>query len=108
MMKWYHYLMCFFGGAFIANFFPHFVNGISGRMFPTPFNALFGQPAPPVGLSPATVNVAWALANLAVGYVLLRYGRFFEVKSWAITLVVFAGFAVMSLMLGSTFTAVPH
>ena len=33
MMKWYHYLMCFFGGAFIANFFPHFVNGILDRLW---------------------------------------------------------------------------
>lgn len=108
MMKWHHYLMCFFGGAFVANFVPHFVNGISGRKFPTPFNAMFGQPAPPIGLSPAPANVVWALVNLAIGYVLLRYGRFFEVKSWTNTIVVFLGFALMSLMLANAFTAVPQ
>ena len=106
-MKWYHYVMCFFGGAFTANFFPHFVNGISGRMFPTPFNALVGQPPPPIGLSPAPLNVGWALFNLAVGYVLLRYGRF-SLLSWPGVIVAFAGATLMSLMLANVFTAAPH
>ncbi len=106
MMKWYHYLMCFFGGAFTANFVPHFVNGISGRMFPTPFNFLVGQPMPPVGLSPAPLNVAWALANIAIGYVLLRYGNF-SFKSWPAVIVAGIAFAVNSELLAMTFTAVP-
>jgi hypothetical protein len=29
-MPWYDYVMCFFGGAFTANFVPHFVRGITG------------------------------------------------------------------------------
>lgn len=106
-MRWYHYVMCFFGGAFSANFFPHFVNGISGRMFPTPFNGLVGQPAPPIGLSPAPLNIVWALINLAVAYALLRYGRF-SVRSWPGVIVAFVGFALMALMLSNTFTAVPR
>ena len=28
--RWYHYVAYFWGGAFLANFVPHFVNGISG------------------------------------------------------------------------------
>jgi hypothetical protein len=32
-MNWYNYLACFFAGAFLANFFPHFVYGISGDRF---------------------------------------------------------------------------
>jgi hypothetical protein len=102
-MKWYHYLMCFFGGAFTANFFPHFVNGISGLAFPTPF----ASPPPPEGLSPPVVNVAWALFNLAVGCVLLRYGKF-DKKSWASAIPTFAGFAVMSLMLANVFSQIPR
>jgi hypothetical protein len=31
-MRWYHYLAYFFGGAFLANTVPHFVNGISGSI----------------------------------------------------------------------------
>ena len=29
-MRWYYYVAYFFGGAFLANFIPHFVNGVSG------------------------------------------------------------------------------
>ena len=36
-MKWYHYIACFFAGAFLANTVPHFVHGISGDCFPSPF-----------------------------------------------------------------------
>ena len=102
-MKWYHYLMCILGGAFVANFFPHFVNGISGATFPTPF----ASPPPPVGNSPAPLNVAWALANLAAGYLLLRYGNF-SVKSWPAVIVAFVGFAGMALMLSNVFSAIPR
>jgi hypothetical protein len=106
MMKWYHYVMCFFGGVFTANFVPHYVNGVSGRMFPSPFNFLVGQPPPPVGLSPPTLNVAWALANLAVGYVLLRYGKF-SFKNWPTVIVAAVAVALMSEMLATTFAAAP-
>ena len=100
-MKWYDYLMCFLGGAFVANFFPHFVNGVSGREFRTPFNALFGAAS---GLSPAPANVAWALANLAAGLILLRYGRLLE-GGWAAAIAAFAGFALSALMLSINFAA---
>ena len=36
-MEWYNYLACFFGGAFLSNFAPHFVKGICGDKFPKPF-----------------------------------------------------------------------
>lgn len=102
-MKWYHYVMCFLGGAFLANFVPHFVNGISGLEFPTPF----ADPPPPEGVSSAPVNVAWALANLAVGYVLMRYGNF-EKRNWAAVVPAFIGFAAMALMLSSVFSQIPR
>ena len=69
-MNWYNYLACFFGGMFLANVVPHFVHGISGDRFPTPF----AQP-PGKGLSSPTLNVIWALINLVVGYILFRVGR---------------------------------
>lgn len=37
-MEWCHYLGGFCAGMFLANFVPHFVNGISGDDFPTPFS----------------------------------------------------------------------
>ena len=101
-MKWLGYLMAFFGGAFSANFVPHFVRGITGTEFPTPF----ANPPPPVGMSPAIVNVGWALFNLAVGYLLLRYSGF-RIKEWDKVIPAFIGFAAMSLMLANVFSAIP-
>ncbi len=36
-MNWYDYVACLFAGMFLANVVPHFVHGISGDRFPTPF-----------------------------------------------------------------------
>jgi hypothetical protein len=69
-MAWYNYLAAFFAGAFLANVVPHFVHGISGNRFPTPFAHPPGR-----GLSSPTVNVIWAWANLVIGYVLFRAGN---------------------------------
>src|SRR4051812_31681440 len=56
----------FFGGVFLANFTPHFIAGVSGRPFHTPFAT------PPFrGLSSPLVNILWSLFNLAVAYLLL-------------------------------------
>jgi hypothetical protein len=69
-MNWYHYIACFFAGIFLSNVVPHFVHGISGDRFPTPFASPPGR-----GLSSPTVNVLWALLNMAVGYILFRTGK---------------------------------
>lgn len=67
-----HLVSWFFGGAFLANAVPHFVFGIAGRPFQSPFATPRGE-----GLSSSTVNVLWSLFNLVVGYVLvLRVGDF--------------------------------
>jgi hypothetical protein len=64
-MPWHH-VAAFFGGVFLANVFPHFIAGMSGARFQTPFAT------PPFrGLSSPVVNMAYSLANLAVAYVLL-------------------------------------
>jgi hypothetical protein len=36
-MIWQFYLCALFAGIFLANAIPHFVQGISGNKFPTPF-----------------------------------------------------------------------
>lgn len=88
-MHWYDYVSCFFAGVFLANAVPHFVNGISGDRFPTPFAHPPGK-----GLSSPTVNVVWALLNLVIGYILFRVGK---VSNGDATLVVFfAGIAAIS------------
>jgi hypothetical protein len=70
--RWYHDVAYFFGGVFLANAIPHLVNGMSGNAFQSPFASPPGR-----GLSSATVNVFWAMFNLAVAYVLVvRVGQF--------------------------------
>ena len=95
-MHWYNYVACFFAGSFLANVVPHFVHGISGDRFPTPFAKPPGR-----GLSSPTVNVLWALLNLVVGYLLLRVAN---VGSDSSTLVIFlAGIAAIGLILSFRF-----
>jgi hypothetical protein len=65
-MPWYIYLLQFAGGFILANAVPHFVQGISGNPFPTPFAS-----PPGVGESSPLVNVLWGFANLAAAFALL-------------------------------------
>ena len=71
-MNWLHDISYLFGGAFIANAVPHFVSGMMGRPFQSPFAKPPGQ-----GLSSSTVNVVWGFFNLVAGYFLVcRVGDF--------------------------------
>lgn len=96
-MPWYDYLAAFFAGAFLTNVVPHFVSGISGDRFPTPFAKPPGK-----GLSSPTVNVVWALFNLIVGYVLFGIGKVSS-GDYLILVVFFAGIAAISIMLSGSF-----
>ena len=71
-MHWLWLVSYFFGGAFTENAIPHFVSGLQGR----PFQSPFAKP-PGKGLSSSTVNVVWGFVNLVVAYLLLvRVGTF--------------------------------
>ena len=71
-MNWLNDLAYLFGGAFLSNAVPHYVSGVMGRPFQSPFAKPPGQ-----GLSSSTVNVLWGVANLVIAYFLiLRVGRF--------------------------------
>jgi hypothetical protein len=66
------YVCAIFGSLFFVNAIPHFVSGVMGR----PFQSPFAKP-PGKGLSSSTVNVLWGAFNFAVAYVLLcRVGAF--------------------------------
>ena len=97
-MRWYHCVAYFFGGAFLANTVPHFVNGVSGNAFQSPFASPPGE-----GVSSSTINVLWGLLNLAVAYLLIcRVGSFnLRKTTHAITLGI--GALLMSLMLARAF-----
>jgi hypothetical protein len=71
-MNWLWLVSYFFAGAFAVNAVPHFVSGIMGRPFQTPFAKPSGE-----GLSSSTVNVIWGFFNAVVAYLLLaRVGAF--------------------------------
>jgi hypothetical protein len=96
-MNWFSYVACFFAGGFLANVVPHFVHGISGDRFPTPFAHPPGK-----GLSSAPVNMVWALLNLVVGFLLFRAGK--VASGDVLGLVIFfAGIAVLSIMMSVQF-----
>ena len=96
-MNWYHYIACFFAGMFLTNVVPHFVHGISGDRFPTPFAHPPGK-----GLSSPLVNVLWALLNLVVGFILFRAGKVSSGDD-AVIFIFFAGIAAISIMSSLTF-----
>jgi len=98
-LNWYQYLASFFAGMFLANFVPHFVHGISGNRFPSPFAKPPGK-----GLSSPTVNVLWALFNLVIGYILFRAGNISSGDNSAL-LVFLAGIAAISVLLSVRFAS---
>lgn len=98
MTPWSFSVAYFFSGAFLANAIPHLVSGVSGKPLQSPFAS------PPFkGLSSPIVNVAWALANLAAGFLLLRLVGSFDLRSWSNFGVCFAGFSVMALQCARSF-----
>lgn len=71
-MEWIDLASYFFGGAFLANAIPHFVSGMMGRSFQSPFASPPGQ-----GLSSSIVNALWGFGNLVAAYLLVcRVGDF--------------------------------
>ena len=100
-MQWYHIVAYFFGGAFFVNAIPHFTNGVSGRMFPTPFASPPGK-----GLSPAVVNVLWGSLNLVVGYLLVFRIGTFDFRRTQDALIVGVEGLVMGVMLSRTFAGI--
>lgn len=91
-MNWIHLVSYLFGGIFLANAVPHFVSGMMGRSFQSPFAKPPGQ-----GLSSSTVNVLWVFFNAVIGYMLvLRVGHF-DVRSTNNILVLAVGALLVSL-----------
>ena len=96
-MEWYQYLAAFFSGLFIANVVPHFVKGVCGDKFPTPFAKPPGK-----GLSSPTVNVLWALFNMVMGYLLFKSGQVSS-ENVPVLVVFFIGIAAISIMASINF-----
>ena len=96
-MEWYQYVAGFLAGAFFANAVPHFVNGISGNKFPTPFSKPPGK-----GLSSPTTNVLWALLNIIVACSLFRISKFHHDQPLEL-IIIFTAIVIVSVMLSIRF-----
>jgi hypothetical protein len=97
-MRWYHWVAYFFGGMFLVNAVPHFVNGVSG----SPFQSPFAHP-PGEGLSSSLSNALWGSANFVVAYLLLaRVGKF-EFRKTSHALIAGIGGIAMAVMLARVF-----
>jgi hypothetical protein len=97
-MAWYHYFIGFLSGGFLANFAPHFVNGISGNKFPTPFAKPHG-----IGLSSPTLNVVWALINLLFSFLFYKLSRI-TIGNHLSLIIFFSGFATLSIFSSKQFS----
>lgn len=97
-MPWLDYLAWFAGGMFVANTVPHFVHGISGRRFQSPFARPRGS-----GLSGSVVNMAWALVNLVIAWLLLARVGSFDLRDPGAALSFGLGVAVVGLLLAHHF-----
>jgi hypothetical protein len=97
-MDWLSFVSYFFGGCFLCNAVPHYVSGVMGRPFQSPFAKPPGQ-----GLSSSTVNVLWGFANLTIAYFLLcRVGEF-SPRSTADVIALGAGSLIMGLVAARQF-----
>jgi hypothetical protein len=77
---------------FLANVVPHFVSGMMGKPFQSPFAKPSGE-----GLSSSTVNVLWGFFNAVVGYLLVvRVGNF-DLRSISDVLALALGALLISL-----------
>ncbi|MCL2776681.1 MAG: hypothetical protein FWD73_01665 [Polyangiaceae bacterium] len=97
-MRWNHLLSYFFGGAFLCNAIPHFIAGVTGSPFQSPFASPPGK-----GLSSANINTAWGLVNLLIAYLLLVQVGAFSLKRWGHAGVFFAGVVIMAFLLAHSF-----
>ena len=93
-----HWIAYFFGGAFLTNAIPHWVAGLMGE----PFQSPFAKP-PGKGLSSSSVNVAWALFNLLVAWLLVVRAGTFDLRDVGDAAALGLGALVMSVFTARNF-----
>lgn len=92
------YIAYIFSAFFLVNGIPHFVHGVSGHRFQSPF----ANP-PGVGESSPLVNVFWGGFNFFVSYLLLTYSGFFVVGLNIASYIFFSAAFVSSMVLAVVF-----
>src|ERR1700729_2127609 len=93
-MDWLYLVSYFIGGFFSCNAIPHFVSGVMGRSFQSPFAKPPGE-----GLSSSTVNVLWGAFNFVVAYILICRVGDFDLR--ATDHVLALGFGALAIALAS-------
>jgi hypothetical protein len=97
-MAWSLYAAFFFGGAFLTNAIPHFVSGVMGHPFQSPFATPRGE-----GLSSSTVNVLWGFFNLVVAYFLICRVGHFDMQATGHAVALGAGILLMGVIAARLF-----
>lgn len=87
--RWFHYILAFLSGGIFVNFIPHFINGVSGRPFPSPFSD-----PPGVGVSSPVSNIVWALINFLLAYAFTYFGKLNQRSKSIPIAYLFGGFAM--------------
>ncbi|SJZ86495.1 hypothetical protein SAMN02745116_01656 [Pilibacter termitis] len=100
------YLKLFLAGALIANFFPHFIMGVTGQRFPTPFVKNRRSENVLERTSSAMVNMIWSLWNLALAgsvfyFALVNHADEGKLEFWLLSL--FLGFVFMGVFAAKVF-----
>jgi hypothetical protein len=93
-ITWYAYLAYFFAGGFLVNGIPHFIHGISGEKFRTPFSKPMTT-----GTSSPVLNIIWGMINFLIGYALVFGVGKFQMGFTSDALMLVLGGIVMSVML---------
>jgi hypothetical protein len=97
-MNWVNEIAYFFGGLFLANAIPHYVSGLMGRAFQSPFAKPRGE-----GYSTSVTNVLWGFLNLIVAYYLLVRVGDFDPRNDAQVAATGLGMLLISLFAGRHF-----
>ncbi len=93
-----HIVAYFFGGAFLCNTIPHFVSGVMGKPFQSPFAKPPGE-----GFSSSTVNVLWGFLNLVFAYLLLCRVGDFDLRAWLDIVPAGLGMLVLGVLMAGRF-----
>lgn len=97
-MQWIDCVSYLFGGAFLTNAVPHFVSGVMGRPFQSPFANPRGE-----GQSSSTVNLLWGFLNLVIGYLLVVRVGDFDLRSTADVVALGLGALLIGLFMARHF-----
>ncbi len=97
-INWEWEIAYFFGGVFLANALPHYISGLMGRAFQSPFAKPSGE-----GLSASLTNVLWGFLNLVVAYALLARVGDFDIHNLAHAGAAGLGMLLIALFAGHHF-----